>query len=194
MSDDLTLILASGSRYRAELLSRLELPFETRPADIDETRRPDEPAPQLVQRLAREKVRAVPVDGPALVIGSDQVAVLDDEILGKPGTRENAIAQLARQSGREVSFLTAVCLLDPAKKTEQLELETVRVRFRTLDDAEIQRYVTREQPLDCAGSFKSEALGITLCERIECRDPTALVGLPLIRLAAMLRRAGFELP
>ena len=154
---------------------------------------PGEAPAVLAQRLARAKALAIATQHPeSWVIGSDQVAALESQALGKPGTRENAVSQLSAMSGREVHFHTAVCL---ARGEALLEtLDTTVVRFRTLGDGEIARYVDAEQPLDCAGSFKSEGLGISLFECIESRDPTALVGLPLIALSRMLREAGFALP
>jgi MAF protein len=188
------LVLASSSRYRAELLQRLGLPFTSRAPAVDETPRPGEPAEALVSRLSRSKAAAVAEHkGTALVIGSDQVAVSDERILGKPGTAERAREQLASLSGRTVTFLTGVCLLDPGRGLEQSAVVTTTVRFRSLAQAEIADYVAREQPLDCAGAFKSEALGIALFESVTSDDPTALVGLPLITLCSMLGKAGVPL-
>lgn len=189
-----TLILASASPYRRELLSRLGVEFRVRPADVDEGRLPGEAPLDMARRLAAVKARAAATGQPGLVIGSDQVAALGDEVLAKPGDRGRAMDQLRRQSGRTVLFHTALCLLDTERGFESVAVETVRVRFRQLDDAEIGRYLDADEPYDCAGSFKSESLGISLCEGIECSDPTALVGLPLIRLGAMLREAGMEVP
>ncbi|MFT3756811.1 MAG: Maf family nucleotide pyrophosphatase [Pseudoxanthomonas sp.] len=188
------LILASTSRYRRELLERLRLPFHTARPEIDETPLPGESGTALAQRLALAKASEVAGRQPqSWVIGSDQVAELDDgHLLGKPGTRDAALAQLRGMSGRAVCFRTAICLL--RGETRLQAVDTTTVRFRTLDDAEIERYVDTEQPLDCAGSFKSEGLGIALFEAIDTRDPTALVGLPLIALAGMLREAGFQAP
>lgn len=190
------LILASSSPYRRELLERLRLPFECHSPDIDEQRHPDEPPAELVQRLAREKAAAVAEQFPdALIIGSDQVAVLNDgDVLGKPGTDENAVAQLLRASGSNVSFLTGLCLLDSRSGEQQVCCEPFQVFFRELDQATVQRYVEKEQPLNCAGSFKSEGLGITLFERFAGDDPNSLIGLPMIRLVSMLRQAGVMLP
>lgn len=190
-----TLVLASSSRYRAELLARLGLPFETRSPDVDETRRPAEPATALVRRLAERKADAVAdaVAGrcpDALIIGSDQVAVCDGQILGKPGSVERAEAQLALLSGNTVTFHTGLCLLDAASSTRQTGVVTTPVRFRRLTPAEIADYVARERPLDCAGAFKSEGLGIALFDAIGGDDPSALIGLPLIELCRMLRAAG----
>jgi MAF protein len=185
------LILASSSPYRAELLRKLGLPFDTLAPDIDEAARPSERPESLVLRLAEEKASAVAQrGGHALVIGSDQVAVSEGEILGKPGTEERAQAQLARLSGRAVLFHTGLCLLDAESGHAQTTVVTTAVTFRTLTGEEIRDYVARERPVDCAGSFKSEGLGIALFEAIEGPDPNALVGLPLIELCRMLRAAG----
>jgi len=185
------LILASTSRYRAELLGKLGLEFSARAPDVDETPRPGESAEALVQRLAEAKARAVAVSAPqALVIGSDQVAVCRGRTLGKPGTEARARAQLAELAGQQVLFLTGLCLLDSATGVLQSAIDTTRVTFRPLTAGEIEAYVAREQPLDCAGSFKSEGLGIALFEAIEGKDPNALIGLPLIDLCRMLRNAG----
>lgn len=185
------LILASSSRYRADLLTRLGIDFECRAPDVDESPLPGEAPADLVRRLAHLKAAAVAANCRAgLVIGSDQVAVSGGRILGKPGTAESACAQLALLSGRAVSFLTGLCLLDAVSGAHQLAVVPTTVHFRTLQRAEIENYVAREQPLDCAGSFKSEGLGIALFERIDGDDPTALIGLPLIELCGMLRRAG----
>ncbi len=187
------LILASTSRYRRELLERLRLPFHVARPDVDERPLAGEAPPALAQRLARAKALTIASQHPeSWIIGSDQVAALESQALGKPGTRENAVSQLSAMSGREIRFHTAVCL---ARGADVLEaMDTTLVRFRVLGADEIARYVDAEQPLDCAGSFKSEGLGIALFEQIESRDPTALVGLPLIALSKMLREAGFSLP
>lgn len=188
------LVLASTSPYRRELLARLRLPFEVAGPDTDETPFAGEMPVALVQRLAAAKAVAVASRFPgAWALGSDQVAEFDGVALGKPGTRERAVAQLAAMSGREVAFHTGVCLAD-AGGTRLSALDTTVVRFRTLDAAGIGRYVDAELPFDCAGSFKSEGLGIALFESIESQDPTALVGLPLIATARLLRQAGFPLP
>lgn len=188
------LLLASTSIYRHELLARLRLPFDTVRPDTDETALPWETPPALVQRLAEAKAVAVATLHPqAWVIGSDQVAELDGQILGKPGGRDAAIAQLAAMSGRAVQFRTAVCL-SRAGSAGRVVLDTTTVRFRALTADEIARYVDAEQPYDCAGSFKAEGLGIVLFDAIESRDPTALVGLPLIATAGLLRGAGFAVP
>ncbi len=192
------LILASTSAYRQALLSRLRLPFSVVRPEVDETPLPGEAPAALAQRLAMAKacVVAARVDDD-WVIGSDQVAELagmsGGSALGKPGTRDAAIAQLTAMSGRAVVFHTALCLAHPdGRRLDAMDATTVR--FRTLSADEIRRYVDSEQPLDCAGSFKSEGLGIALFEAIQSRDPTALVGLPLIATSRLLREAGFALP
>ncbi|HZH44922.1 MAG TPA: Maf family protein [Lysobacter sp.] len=188
------LILASTSVYRRELLARLRLPFDVERPHVDEAPLEGEAPLALAQRLARAKALAVSARHPdAWVIGSDQVAALGERALGKPGGRDAAIAQLASMSGRAVAFHTAVCLARGGEAVGTA-LDTTTVRFRQLDAAAIARYVDAEQPFDCAGSFKSEGFGIVLFEAIESRDPTALVGLPLIATAALLRAAGFALP
>ncbi|MBS0595393.1 MAG: septum formation inhibitor Maf [Proteobacteria bacterium] len=187
------LILASTSPYRRDLLQRLRLPFEVRAPQVDETPLPDEPPAALAQRLALAKARAVAALQPqAVVIGSDQVAELDGGAIGKPGTHARAAAQLQRMSGRLVIFHTAVAVAHAAAGFEQVRLAPVRVRFRRLADAEIECYLRAEQPYDCAGAAKCEALGIALLGAIESDDPTALVGLPLIRTCELLRLAGIE--
>jgi septum formation protein len=187
------LVLASTSRYRRELLERLGLAFETAAPGVDETARPGETTDALARRLAQEKARAVAARFPqSVTIGSDQAADLDGTTLGKPGSAERAFAQLRACSGREVVFHTAVCVAAAGRELEFAD-RTV-VRFRTLADAEIARYLEREQPFDCAGSFKSEGLGAALFEAIHNQDPTALIGLPLIALARALREVGFTLP
>jgi septum formation protein len=189
------LILASSSAYRRELLSRLHLPFEAIAPGIDESPLPGEPPPFTALRLARAKAAAVAARAPgALVIGSDQVATLDGEQIGKPGNHARALAQLQTMRGREVVFHTALCLWDgragDPEAAAQVEDVLVTVSFRDLPDAELDAYLRIEQPYDCAGSAKNEGLGIALIERIESTDPTALTGLPLISLTTMLRRAG----
>jgi len=190
----LPIVLASTSPFRRELLSRLALPFETAAPDIDESRRPHEPPLDMVRRLSEAKARAGAPACQALVIGSDQVATVGDDVLGKPGTHERAAAQLRHLSGRSVTFLTGLCLLNTATDEVQVEVIPFRVHFRTLSEEQIERYLRHDEPYNCAGSFKSEGLGITLFERMEGDDPTALVGLPLIRLTDMLTRAGVSLP
>jgi septum formation protein len=189
------IILASTSPYRRELLARLRLPFQTQPPAVDETPAPAETPMALARRLARAKADAVARARPeAIVIGSDQVADLDGQALGKPGCFERAFAQLQVMQGRRVCFHTAVAVvcLDSGFSAE--ELATVEVQVRHLRDAEIERYLRVEQPYDCAGSAKSEGLGIALLDAIVSDDPTALIGLPLIRTARLLRAAGVELP
>ena len=185
------LILGSTSRYRRELLERLRLPFEVHAPQVDETPRAGEPPENLARRLALAKARAVAARYPqAVVIGSDQVADLEGEPLGKPGTHARAVEQLRRMRGRTVIFQTALSVVCLARGFEMSDLAAVKVRFRALSDAEIDTYLRREEPYDCAGSAKSEGLGIALLESIDNDDPTALVGLPLIRTARMLRAAG----
>lgn len=189
------LVLASTSRYRKELLERFGLPFLTARPETDETPLPGEHPAATAERLAVDKARAVAAAYPeALIIGSDQVAYLGSEQFGKPGSVDRAIEQLRRMNGQSVVFHTAVALLDARSGTCFCEGVPTRVRFRHLGEDEIRRYVEREMPLDCAGSAKSEALGITLLEALSGDDPTALVGLPLITLARMLRQAGLALP
>lgn len=189
--DHRSLILASTSPFRRDLLARLGLPFTVQAPDADETPQPDEDAPTLVARLATDKAQVVARHHPeALIIGSDQAAVLDDEIIGKPGDHERAVAQLRRASGRTMNFYTGLCLLDSASGQRQVAVEPFRVVFRTLTEPRIERYLRREQPYQCAGSFKSEGLGIALFERLEGDDPTSLIGLPLIRLIRMLEAVG----
>lgn len=187
------LVLASTSPYRRELLERLGLPFTTAAPEADETRHGGESPEALVRRLAEAKARAVAEQFPdALVIGSDQVAVNGGEVLGKPGGFERAAEQLRRAAGRRVSFLTGLCLLNTRMNRAQVTLETFSVVFRHLTDAQITHYLEREQPYNCAGSFKSEGLGIALFERMEGDDPSTLIGLPLIRLVRMLETEGVE--
>ncbi len=185
------LVLGSSSRYRQELLSRLRLPFDTASPDVDETPVPGESPAALALRLALAKAREVARRHPdAVVIGSDQVADLNGEPLGKPGTHERAVAQLRRMRGQTVVFQTALAVVCLAPGFEQSDLAAVRVVFRDLGDAEIEHYLRSETPYDCAGSAKSEGLGIALLDRIDNDDPTALVGLPLIRTCRLLRAAG----
>jgi MAF protein len=188
-----TIVLASTSPFRRILLQRLGLRFATAAPGTDEGRRPNEPPGELVARLAEAKARAVAADHPrALIIGSDQVACIDGEILGKPGDRKRAIVQLSRAAGRAVVFYTGLCLLNGATGRTQIHCETFRVHFRPLSRGQIEGYLDQEHPYDCAGSFKSEGLGIALFERLEGDDPNALVGLPLIRLVAMLAAEGVD--
>lgn len=188
------LILGSTSRYRHELLQRLRLPFQAVAPEVDETPQAGEAPAALASRLALAKARDVAQRHPeAVVIGSDQVADLDGDPLGKPGSHARAVAQLTRMSGRTVVFQTAVAVVCQASGFEQQDLAAVRVRFRTLSPAVIEAYLRAETPYDCAGSARSEGLGIALLEGIDSDDPTALVGLPLIRTARMLRAAGCAL-
>lgn len=189
------LILASTSPYRRALLARLRLDFECIAPDVDESRQPAERPLELARRLARLKAESVAsARADAVVIGSDQVAVLGDDVLGKPGTSENCIDQLHRSSGREVVFLTAVHVVSGVRHHAESHVDRTTVRFRALDDGEIRRYVAIDNPVDCAGGFKAESLGIALFDRIESADPTGLTGLPLIWLCAALRRAGIPVP
>ena len=190
------LILASGSRYRQELLARLQIPFTAYSPDIDESPLPTEMPQQTALRLAQQKAETIAAQATdAIVIGSDQVAVLDKELIGKPGTHANALAQLRKMKGRTVLFHTALCLLDPRaeRAAARLQLATIEtaVTFRTFADHQLDAYLRIEQPYDCAGSAKNEGLGITLIEAIVSTDPTALTGLPLIALTSMLLQAGW---
>ncbi len=188
------LILASTSPYRRELLQRLRLPFEAIAPHVDETPGPAEAPAALARRLALAKANAVAQHHPqAMVIGSDQVADLQGQSLGKPGHHERAVAQLRQMSGRAVVFQTAVAVVCLAQGFAQQALAEVRVQFRELSDEEIEHYLRAEQPYDCAGSAKSEGLGIALLQSIASDDPTALIGLPLIRTCELLRAAGMEL-
>jgi septum formation protein len=188
------LILGSTSRYRKELLSRLQIPFETVAPDVDETPQANERPKDLALRLALAKARAVALKNPdAVVIGSDQVADLEGTPLGKPGNHTNATLQLQRMRGKTVIFQTALSVVCIASGYERSDLASVKVKFRNLTDAEIESYLKAEEPYDCAGSAKSEGLGIALLESIDNDDPTALVGLPLIRTCQMLREAGVKL-
>lgn len=187
------LILASTSPYRRELLSRLRLPFEVAAPGVDETAQPREAPAALAARLALAKAQAVAATHPdAIVIGSDQVAELDGTTIGKPGTHERAVEQLRRMSGRAVLFHTAVAVVEATSGQVAQAVVAVTVRFRPLGDREIEAYLRAERPYDCAGSAKSEGLGVALLESIESEDPTALVGLPLIRTCALLRAVGLD--
>lgn len=189
------IILGSTSRYRRELLERFRLPFTVQKPEVDETPRLHEEPAALAQRLAIAKAQTVAINYPqALVIGSDQVADLNGSAIGKPGNYERAVEQLQRMSGQTVIFQTAVALVCQAQNFQMSELVAVKVHFRTLSHAEIDRYLRAEEPYDCAGSAKSEGLGITLLEAIHNTDPTALIGLPLIATARLLRAAGVQLP
>lgn len=191
----LPLLLASSSVYRRSLLAKLQVPFTWHSPAIDEQAQPGESARDLVARLAQQKARALADDYPdTLIIGSDQAAQLNGEIIGKPADREQAIQQLRRASGQCVSFHTGLALYNSQTRHMQMDVVTYRVFFRTLSDAQIKRYIEREAPLDCAGSFKSEGLGITLFTKMQGDDPNALIGLPLIRLCDLLANEGVELP
>ncbi|MGL6007552.1 Maf family protein [Aeromonas sobria] len=189
------LTLASTSRYRKALLEKLGLPFDCAAPDVDERPLAEESAQALVTRLARAKAQAI-ADGRdhGLIIGSDQVCVCDGRILGKPGTIDNAVAQLMAAQGRSVTFYTGLCVLDAATGQAHQLMEPFTVHFRTLDEAAIRRYVEAELPLDCAGSFKCEGMGIVLFKGLEGRDPNALIGLPLIGLIELLACHGIALP
>jgi len=189
------LILGSTSPFRKALLEKLSIPFITDSPQTDESPHNGESPTELVQRLAEAKARDVGRRYPhALIIGSDQVACVDGEILGKPGNRKNAIAQLSAASGKAVTFYTGLCLFNAATGQSRVTMEPFTVRFRDLTDEQIERYIDHEQPFNCAGSFKSEGFGITLFSALEGRDPNALIGLPLILLVEMLAEQGIILP
>ncbi|NPU94237.1 MAG: septum formation inhibitor Maf [Gammaproteobacteria bacterium] len=189
------IVLGSSSVFRRQLLEKLLEQFDTCSPDIDESPLPGEDPAQLVQRLALQKAEAVAKAHPdALIIASDQVSVLDGRINGKPGNYENAFRQLKSSSGKQVSFFTSLCLYDATTAKYQLDVEPFQVYFRKLSDAQIERYLKKETPYNCAGGFKSEGFGITLFSRLEGRDPNTLIGLPLIRLVEMLAAAGVQLP
>ena len=189
------LVLASTSRCRAQLLQRLRVPFTQCAPHVDEAERTGEAGVDRALRLAMAKAQAAANErGEALLIGSDQVATLDGAVLHKPGSAENAQAQLRASSKRAVVFHTAVSVLDTRDLSQHTCVDTTTAHFRALDEAAIRRYVEQELPLDCAGSFKCEGSGIALFEQIDTRDPTALIGLPLIALARLLRECGVELP
>jgi septum formation protein len=191
MAQHRRLVLASTSRYRKELLARLGLAFEVAAPQVDERPLGGETPPDTALRLAALKAQSVRAQHrDALIIGSDQVAVSDGRLLGKPGDHANAVRQLRSLSGKSADFHTAVALLDAANGKVQSRIVACRVHFRPLDDARIEKYLRREQPYDCAGSAKAEGLGIALIAAIETRDPTSLIGLPLIALTSMLERAG----
>ena len=189
------LVLASSSRYRRELLARLGLDFDAEAPDIDERPLPGESVPEMVRRLAAQKAAALVSRHPdALIIGSDQAAELDGQSIGKPGNLPAASAQLLAASGRTLVFHTALCVLDAASGAQRTTEVPTHVAFRTLTAETIARYLAREPAFDCAGSFKSEALGIALCREIASPDPTALVGLPLIALVDLLAEFGMQVP
>jgi len=192
---DINLILASSSPYRRSLLQRLEIPFESESPDVDESQLEGETPTDLVLRLAEIKAAAIaPAYPESLIIGSDQVAVADDEILNKPGNHENAINQLKKVSAKSIVFLTGICVINTANNNIQKDCISYTVHFRDLTEEEIERYLLLEKPYDCAGSFKSEAYGVSLMQRMEGDDPTSLIGLPLIRLSEMLRNEGLSIP
>ena len=176
------------------MLNRLGLDYTSVNPDIDESVLPGEAPETLVARLAEQKARAIGAMHNGLIIGSDQVATINGDIIGKPGNHENAVAQLQRLAGQRVIFNTGLCLLDSVNHEAQIDVIPFTVQFRTLTGKQIERYLRAEQPYNCAGSFKSEGLGITLFEKMLGNDPTALIGLPLIRLTAMLGKAGIDLP
>lgn len=187
------LVLASTSPYRRELLERLGIPFETASPNVDESIIDGETPENLVKRLAELKARAVSEAYPAaLIIGSDQVAVLDNQILGKPGNHETAVQQLKNASGKKVLFLTGLSLLNSATGKVQTNVDIFSVEFRQLSDTQIENYLQREKPFDCAGSFKSEGLGISLFKKMQGDDPNTLIGLPLITLINMLSLEGVD--
>lgn len=191
----LPLVLASSSPYRRELLTRLRLPFTWSAPQIDESRRPDEEAEALVRRLSLEKAQALSASHPQhLIIGSDQVAVRGSQIIGKPHTLERAREQLMAASGNSVTFLTGLTLLNSTTGQQQTDCIPFTVHFRPLSEAQIMRYLTAEQPFDCAGSFKAEGLGISLFRSTEGSDSNSLIGLPLIRLVDMLQASGIDIP
>ena len=189
-----TVTLASTSPFRKELLQRLGIPFVTAAPDVDESPLANETAVALVLRLSESKARAIAASHPGLIIGSDQVATTGNNILGKPGSHERALEQLRGLSGQRVTFQTGLCLLNTATNEAVVDAIPFIVKFRQLGDEQIERYLQQDQPYHCAGSFKSEGLGIALFEYMEGSDPTALIGLPLIRLTSMLSQAGIVLP
>ncbi|MEH6472696.1 MAG: nucleoside triphosphate pyrophosphatase [Halopseudomonas sp.] len=189
------LVLASTSPFRKSLLEKLNLPFICQAPNIDETAFENETAEELVQRLAQAKAEAIASEhSGALIIGSDQVAVLNDQIIGKPHNHAKATAQLLASSNQTITFYTGLCLHNTANSDLQVLCEPFRVHFRQLNAVQIERYLRHEQPYQCAGSFKSEGLGISLFKRLEGDDPNTLVGLPLIRLIELLQRQGVEVP
>ncbi|HID49198.1 MAG TPA: septum formation inhibitor Maf [Chromatiales bacterium] len=189
------LVLASTSPYRKAILDKLGLPFEVRAPVVEETPRENESPAELVERLAIAKARDIAEQlDEGLVIGSDQVAVIDDRVLGKPGSHENAVRQLRQAAGRRVTFLTGLALINAASGEVQAEVVPFSVLFRNLTDRQIENYLRKERPYNCAGSFKSEGLGIALFETLEGDDPNTLMGLPLIRLVRMLEREGLSIP
>ena len=189
------IVLASASRYRQGLLDRFLDEYETVSPGVDESRRENEPAADLVGLLAREKAEAVSSKNPgALIIGADQLAVLDDQVLGKPGDHQHAVEQLLKASGKQVEFLTAVCVLDPVTRRRYEHTDLTKVRFRNFDRRVADTYLRHDEPYDCAGSFRIEGAGFVLFESVSTDDPTALIGLPMIWLAGTLRKLGYLLP
>jgi MAF protein len=189
----LPLVLGSTSPFRREILQKLDIPFATDAPDINESPEDQEKPQDLVQRLAQQKARAVAAHYPEhLIIGSDQVAVIDGKILGKPGSHEKAVDQLRQASGQTVNFYTGLCLFNSASGAMQTDVVPFDVVFRTLTRSEIENYLHKEKPYNCAGSFKSEGLGIALFERLQGDDPNTLIGLPLIRLVRMLKNEGVD--
>ncbi|RTZ16450.1 septum formation inhibitor Maf [Vibrio aquaticus] len=186
------LVLASTSPYRQQLLNKLAIKFETASPDFDETPFENETPLELVKRLAAGKAQSCTIERPSLIIGSDQVCVINGEIIGKPLTREKAIKQLTQQSGQAITFYTGLAIYNSSTKQTDVKVDTFTVHFRNLTDSQIANYVDKEEPFYCAGSFKSEGLGIALFERLEGKDPNTLVGLPLIDLIDMLEAQGFE--
>ncbi|MDW6001337.1 Maf family protein [Vibrio mangrovi] len=184
------LVLASTSDYRRQLLEKIAIPFITASPQCDETPYPGESPQDLVQRLAQLKAQSCPQEKPSLIIGSDQVCVIQGQIIGKPHNKEQAVRQLMSQAGKNITFYTGLAVYNNVTKTCQCTVDQFHVHFRLLSQKQIEHYVDREQPLDCAGSFKSEGLGIALFERLEGDDPNALIGLPLIRLIDMLEAEG----
>ncbi|WP_165311864.1 Maf family protein [Vibrio ziniensis] len=185
------LVLASTSPFRQQLLNKLDIPFVTAQPDCDETPLQNESPETLVQRLANLKARSCIVDKPSLIIGSDQVCVIDGHIVGKPHTKQKAIEQLMSQSGKPITFYTGLALYNSRTQESQITLDTFTVHFRRLTPSMVEKYVEKELPLNCAGSFKSEGLGIALFEKLEGDDPNTLVGLPLIKLTRLLENEGF---
>jgi len=195
VASDMKIVLASTSRYRRALLERLQIPFSSVSPGVEEAALPGEPPEAMATRLATAKALSVARDHPdALVIGCDQVAVCDGKVLGKPGNHQNAARQLRDLSGRDAIFYTALCVHDARSGRTATRGVPYRVKFRILDDDAIRRYLEREQPYDCAGSAKSEGLGIALIERMEGEDPNALIGLPLIALVDLLGEHGVRIP
>lgn len=189
------LILASTSPYRRALLARLGLSFTVEAPEVDESPLPEEAADQLAPRLARAKADVVAArHANAIIIGCDQVATVGAAVLGKPGSPEAACAQLRRMSGQVVEFRTALCVIDSAAARSTVDVSLTRLHLRRLSDAAIANYVARDRPFDCAGAFRSEALGLALVEHMQCDDPTGLVGLPLILLVTRLLELGVEVP